>query len=129
MELQERKAIYLQLADRLCLDILQGVYKADERIPSVREFSAQMEVNANTAVRAYDWMQQQGVIYTRRGLGYFVAEDACHIIATMRKREFMDDSLPQLFTNMRALGISIAEVAELWYAFNKEQEIRTAQGI
>lgn len=122
MELQERKAIYLQLADRLCLDILQDVYQADERIPSVREFSSQMEVNANTAVRAYEWMQLQGIIYTRRGLGYFVAQDAKHIIATMRKQSFIGEYLPKLFTDMKALGISIHEVDELWQAFNAQQK-------
>ena len=51
MEFQNSKAIYLQLADHLCLAILNGTYPEDERIPSVRDFAASVEVNANTAVR------------------------------------------------------------------------------
>ncbi len=114
MEFKERKAIYLQLADYLCLDILQEVYKEEERIPSVREFAAQMEVNSNTAVRTYEWMQQKDIIYTRRGLGYFVKKGAKDIIRHMRRDEFLNDYLPELFRNMQALGISMEEVEEEW---------------
>ncbi len=114
MEFQQRKAIYLQLADNLCLDILQGVYKPDGRIPSVRDFAMQMEVNSNTAVRTYEWLQTKGIIYTRRGLGYFVSAEAPGLIAGMRKAEFMNDHLPNLFRNMRALGISIGDVVKEW---------------
>ncbi len=48
------KAIYLQMADRLCDEILAGTYGADGRIPSVREYAVMLEVNTNTAVKAYD---------------------------------------------------------------------------
>ena len=114
MEFQERKAIYLQLADHLCLDILQEAYKEDERIPSVRDYAAMMEVNANTAVRTYEWMQSKNIIYTKRGLGYFVAPGAKQIIENMRKEEFMNEHLPSLFRDMRALGISIEDVTAEW---------------
>lgn len=112
MEFKERKAIYLQLADLLCLDILRGRYEEDGRIPSVREFAAQMEVNANTAVRAYEWMQTKNIIYTRRGLGYFVSPGAKAAIERMRKDEFIHEHLPELFANMQALGITMEEVVE-----------------
>ena len=48
------KAIYVQIAERLSDEILAGKYKEDERIPSVREYAVLLEVNANTAVKAYD---------------------------------------------------------------------------
>ena len=48
------KPIYLQMADRLCDEILAGKYQDDDRIPSVREYAVMLEVNANTAVKAYD---------------------------------------------------------------------------
>ena len=51
MEFKENKAIYLQIVDRLCDDILLGKYQEEDRIPSVREYSASVEVNVNTAVR------------------------------------------------------------------------------
>ena len=78
----------MQLADRLCDEIIIGKYKADERIPSVREFAVMIEVNTNTIVKTYDYLSAAGIIYTRRGLGYFVAPDACEKITEDRRKHF-----------------------------------------
>ena len=71
MKFKESKSIYLQIADRICDEILQGQYMEEERIPSVREYAATVEVNANTVVRTYDYLQGQEIIYNKRGIGYF----------------------------------------------------------
>ena len=62
MHFKESKAIYLQIADRICDEVLLGQYQEEERIPSVREYAAVVEVNANTVMRSYDYLQTQGVI-------------------------------------------------------------------
>ena len=54
MNFSNDKAIYVQIAERLSDEILAGKYKEDERIPSVREYAELLEVNANTAVTAYE---------------------------------------------------------------------------
>ena len=108
------KAIYLQMADRLCDEILAGKYPEEDRIPSVREYAVMLEVNANTAVKAYDALARDGVIYNKRGLGYFVKAGARENILSTRRRAFMDEHLPELFRNMQLLGIGIDEVVERW---------------
>lgn len=108
------KPIYLQMAERLCDEILAGTYKDDDRVPSVREYAVMLEVNANTAVKAYDALARDNVIYNRRGLGYFVAPGARGRILTARRREFMGATLPAVFRDMRLLGIGIADVVEAW---------------
>ena len=108
------KAIYMQMADRLCDDILAGTYRADERIPSVREYAVALGVNVNTAVKAYDELARQEVIYNRRGMGYFVSARARTQILKQRRREFMQQRLPDLFRHMRLLGIGIDEVDQAW---------------
>lgn len=113
-EFKPDKAIYLQMSERLCDDILSGRYKAGDRIPSVRELSEMLEVNTNTVVRAYDRLTRFEIIYTRRGMGYFVAENARSLILASRRKEFMDESLPELFRQMRLLGITIEELEERW---------------
>lgn len=113
-EFKPDKAIYLQMSERLCDDILSGRYKAGDRIPSVRELSEMLEVNTNTVVRAYDRLTRLEIIYTRRGMGYFVAENARSLILASRRKEFMDESLPELFRQMRLLGITIEELEERW---------------
>lgn len=108
------KAIYLQMADRLCDEILAGTYGADGRIPSVREYAVMLEVNTNTAVKAYDALARDGIIYNRRGLGYFVSPTARDTIMQSRRREFIDRTLPGMFRNMRLLDIGMDEVVERW---------------
>ena len=85
MNFKESKPIYLQIADRICDEILLGQYQEEERIPSVREYAAVVEVNANTVMRSYDYLQMQGVIYNKRGIGYFVSAGASELILKLRK--------------------------------------------
>ena len=63
MKFKESKSIYLQIADRINDEILQGQYAEEGRIPSVREYAATVEVNANTVVRTYDYLQGQEIIH------------------------------------------------------------------
>ncbi|MCR5312247.1 MAG: GntR family transcriptional regulator [Bacteroidaceae bacterium] len=110
MDFKEKKAIYLQIADYLCDEILADKYLSNERIPSVREYAAHVEVNVNTCMRTYDWLQSQDIIFTKRGLGYFVAQEAKETILKMRKKEFFEEFLPDLTKKMKTLGISIEEL-------------------
>ena len=84
-DFRQDKAIYLQMAERICDDIISGKYAPGERIPSVRELAVYLGVNANTAVRAYENLSAQGIIQTRRGLGFFVTEDAKDRIMQARR--------------------------------------------
>ena len=104
------KAIYIQMADRLCDEILSGVYKDDDRIPSVREYAVLLEVNTNTAVKAYEQLAREEIIYNKRGLGYFVTPGARKQILKVRKQEFMKERLPELFRQMQLLGITLEDV-------------------
>ncbi len=115
------KAIYIQMADRLCDEILAGKYKDDDRIPSVREYSVLLEVNTNTAVKAYDELARANIIYNKRGLGYFVTPGAKKQILKERKQEFMKQRLPELFRQMRLLDITIDDVVE---AYKKLQDVK-----
>lgn len=110
MDFKENKAIYLQIAEHLMDEILQGLYPEDDRIPSVREYAANVEVNVNTCMRAYDWLCSQDIIFTKRGLGYFVATGACETILALRKKEFFEEFLPELAQKMQTLGISNEEL-------------------
>ena len=114
MTFSNDKAIYIQMADRLCDEILSGVYKDDDRIPSVREYAVLLEVNTNTAVKAYDELARANIIYNKRGLGYFVTPGAKKQILKARKQEFMKERLPELFRQMQLLDISIEDVVKAW---------------
>ena len=115
------KAIYIQMADRLCDEILAGKFKDDDRIPSVREYAVMLEVNANTAVKAFDELSRANIIYNKRGLGYFVTPGAKKQILKERKQEFMKERLPELFRQMQLLDITIDDVAK---AYNSLQNVK-----
>ena len=108
------KPIYVQMADRLCDEILADKYKDDDRIPSVREYAVLLEVNTNTAVKAYDELARANIIYNKRGLGYFVTKGAKKQILKERKKVFMKEKLPELFRQMQLLGIGFDEVEQAW---------------
>lgn len=114
MTFNNDKAIYIQMADRLCDDILAGTYSDDDRVPSVREYAVSLEVNTNTAVKAYDQLARDGIIYNRRGLGYFVTPGARDSITRARRKAFLDTTLPSLFRDMRLLGIGIDDIVKEW---------------
>lgn len=114
MSFTNNKAIFEQIADRLADEIMAENYPPGGRIPSVREYAALLQVNTNTAIKGYELLAREGIIFNKRGMGYFVAEDARQHIAQRRQEEFMETTLPELFRQMRLLNISIDEVAQKW---------------
>ncbi len=121
MNFNNDKAIYIQIADRLCDEILAGTYQDDERIPSVREYAVLLQVNTNTAVKAYDELARSEIIYNKRGLGYFVTKGAKKKILKERKQLFMKEKLPEMFRHMLLLGIDISEIGEEWNRFSEKK--------
>ena len=117
MKFKESKPIYLQIADRICDEILQGKYKEEERIPSVREYAATVEVNANTVVRSFDYLQGQDIIYNKRGLGYFVIQGGRERILELRKEVFLRDELPEFFRQLKTLDIPMKEIEKMYQCF------------
>lgn len=112
MDFKANKPIYLQIVDFCFQQILTKEWVEEGRIPSVRELGGMLQVNPNTAMRAFEYMQAEGVIYSKRGMGYFVAEDASRQIAKLQKNEFFEEVLPETFKTMELLGIGIEEVIE-----------------
>jgi GntR family transcriptional regulator len=110
MDFSNNQAIYLQIADYVCDRIQLEDYKEEGKIPSVRELAVALEVNPNTVMRAYDHLQQQDIIYTKRGMGFFVQIDSASKILNMRKEQFLNEQLPELFEKMQLLKIEFSEL-------------------
>jgi len=117
MEFRENKAIYLQIAEYVCEHILLGKWKADEKVPSVREMAVNLEVNPNTVMRTYELLQQKNIITNKRGVGFFVADDALRQVKSYRKTAFMDEELPQVFRNMYLLNIGFGELEPRYQSY------------
>lgn len=110
MEFKSNRPIYLQIMDYCYTRILTGQWQAAGKIPSVRELAVTLSVNVNTILKAYEGLEKEGVIYTRRGLGYFLSDDATGRARQLQRQEFFNDTLPQMFSTMDSLDISIDEI-------------------
>ena len=114
---ENNKAIYLQIADRLTDEILNGKYDNECRIPSVREYAGAVEVNANTVVRSYERLTAKGLIYQKRGIGFFVAPDAREKIMRERSEELINKQLPPLFKTLKYIGVTPEQLKDLYTDF------------
>lgn len=122
MDFKEHNAIYIQIAERICDEVLTGKYGEDERIPSVREYAAIVEVNANTVMRSFDYLQSSEVIYNKRGIGYFVSPDAKNRIVNARRKRFLSEDVNYFFKQAYSLDIKVEVLAEMYnnYCNNKK---------
>ncbi|MCI8998208.1 MAG: GntR family transcriptional regulator [Muribaculaceae bacterium] len=111
---ENTKAIYLQIADKICDEVMVGSIRQGDRIPSVREYASTLQVNANTVMRSYDYLDKAGVIFNRRGIGFFIAEDACERILTMRREAFYCGEMQDFFHKINLLGITPEELTKLY---------------
>lgn len=120
MEFSENKAIYLQIADYVCEQILLGKFSDEKKIPSVRELAILMEVNPNTVMRTYDLLQTKEIINNKRGIGFFINEEAGTNIKQYLKEQFINDELPAVFKNIYLLNIQFDELEARYQSFVKE---------
>lgn len=111
---ENSKPIYLQIADRLCDEVTSGLYPAGGRIPSVREYAGVLQVNFNTVMRSYEFLAARGIIFNKRGVGYFISPGAMEAIDSMRQETFFNDELQYFFNRLRVIGVSPARLSELY---------------
>lgn len=110
MEFDPNKPIYLQICDQICEQILSGAIAPEERILSVREYGASVGVNPNTVARSYEKLTDAGIIYNKRGIGYFVAAPAKDIILDAERQRFIQEEVPAFLKRMELLGINPEEI-------------------
>ena len=110
MEFDNNKPIYLQISDSLCERVLSGELKPEDRILSVRELGSELGVNPNTVARSYEKLTDAGIIYTKRGLGYFVAPGAKEIVLEALRKDFMENEWPRLLKRAALLDINLKEL-------------------
>jgi len=114
MEFKKKQTIYMQIADFICEKIMTHKWPEGEKISSVRELAASIEVNPNTVMRTYSHLQDSGIIQNKRGIGFFVSAGASKQILNMQKEEFINKDLPLIFRKMDLLGVDFKELEQLY---------------
>jgi GntR family transcriptional regulator len=120
MEFKENPAIYIQIAEYVCEQILLKKWKLGEKIISIRDLAVNMEVNPNTVQRAYDFLQQRDIITNKRGVGYFTEDDAMERILNFRREQFIENELPVFMRNIYLLHIDFKEIKIMFDQFVKD---------
>ena len=117
MEFRDNQAIYMQIADHMCENILSGAWTPGARIPSIRETAEASQVNPNTVMRTYSYLEDRGIIRNQRGVGFFLSEDAFDITRTLKKQTFETRDLPRMFRVMDLLRIGFDELRGAYDAY------------
>lgn len=112
MNFSETTPIYLQIVEYVCEQIVLQKWKTESRIPSVRELGVALQVNPNTVLRSYDYLQTNQIVINKRGIGYFVTSDAVNRVVTLRKERFFQTEIPNLAKTLKLLNISIEELID-----------------
>lgn len=110
MEFKENQAIYLQIANRFFENILRKKWQSGDKIPSIRDMAVEFEVNPNTTMRTFNYLQDKGIIYNKRGIGYFLADDGFERTIALKKEQFVEEELPVFLKTMRLLGLSLDDL-------------------
>ncbi len=122
MEFQKKDAIYLQIVEKICENILEKRWKEGEKIPSVRELAIDIEVNPNTIMRSYTYLQDMGIIYMKRGIGYFVSENACEETVKIMKEDFIKNELPRFFKTINLLKLDFEELKKRYAEYERGRD-------
>jgi GntR family transcriptional regulator len=119
MDFKEDKAIYLQLADQVMEKIISKKWEQGNKIPSIRDTAIEVEVNPNTVMRTYNYLEDHGIIQNKRGIGFFVGSDAYLKVLELKKQDFIQKYLPEVFRMMDMLNISFDELKTIHENQNK----------
>ena len=122
MDFDNGKPIYLQIVEFFYENILLRQWQEGERIPSVREIAVMIEVNPNTAMRAFAHLQEQEVIHNKRGIGYFVSENGYEKVLDIKRTAFKENTLPDVFKTMALLNVTFEEVKTSFNTYLKNSD-------
>ena len=106
----QEKSIYLQICDLLQTDILRGILREEERVPSTNELARLYTINPATAAKGVNLLVDAGVLYKKRGIGMFVAPGARERILEARRADFYGKTLREFLARADSLGISREEL-------------------
>lgn len=122
MQFHKHTSIYLQIAQYMYDRILSGEWKDGERVPSVRDMAVMLEVNPNTVTRTYTLLQEEGTLENQRGIGYFTAAHAREQVLERRRKQFIQQELPDVFGAMQQLNITMDDVKQRYEEYRKEKD-------
>lgn len=110
-DLDSDRPIFIQIVERIQMDIISGVYRPGDKLPSVRDLAAEAAVNPNTMQKALTELERTGLVYAQRTSGRFITEDA-NMIEELKGR-LAQEQISTFFENMDRLGFAKEEAVSM----------------
>jgi DNA-binding transcriptional regulator YhcF (GntR family) len=111
--IEEGKPIFVQIAEQIENDIIDGAYPPETQVPSTNEFAAFYRINPATAGKGVNLLVDEGILYKKRGIGMFVSDGARDRLVAKRRDAFRDEYLRPLLAEAAKLGIGPDQLSEL----------------
>ncbi|MCQ2583987.1 MAG: GntR family transcriptional regulator [Treponema sp.] len=118
-ELDSDRPIFSQIVERIQLDIVSGVYKPGDKLPSVRDLAGVASVNPNTMQKAFAELERTGLVYSQRTSGRFITEDITMI--SDLKNSLAREKVVELIQHMKKLGFSKKEMVSFFESLIDEE--------
>ena len=113
------RPVFVQIIERLKLDIITGSYHPGDKLPSVRDLANEAAVNPNTMQRAFAELEREGLVYTMRTNGRFITEDQTMI--EQLKEQMAISTIAEFLNHMEELGFKKEETIKLVEEAIKEE--------
>lgn len=113
LQMDDSRPIFLQIAERIENDIIEGVMSEESQVPSTNQFASFFQINPATAAKGVNLLVDQGILYKKRGIGMFVATGARARLMDQRKEQFYEQYVVTMIREASKLGITAAQLMEM----------------
>jgi len=111
--LDEGTPLFVQIAEQLADDIIDGVLAEGERAPSTNDLAAFYRINPATAAKGINVLVDEAVLEKRRGIGMFVASGARERLLSRRRKQFAEQYLDPMLAEAKRLGVDTDTLVSL----------------
>lgn len=113
MEFKPNFPIYLQVADFICEKVLREQWRNGDKLPALKDLAVTASVNPNTIIKGLGYLVDNHILTTQRGVGYFLTENARELTLELKRRQFIEDVLPEVFATMELLGLTPTDLIDI----------------
>ncbi|OMF37042.1 GntR family transcriptional regulator [Paenibacillus sp. FSL H8-0548] len=111
--MDDSRPIFVQIAERIEDDIIEGVMPEESQVLSTNQFAAFYKINPATAAKGVNKLVDEGILYKKRGIGMFVAEGARTKVIEKRKEQFFEEFVVTMVREAKKLGISAEQLTDM----------------
>ncbi|MHC0036414.1 GntR family transcriptional regulator [Pseudoneobacillus sp. C159] len=111
--IDDGRPIFIQIAERIEDDIIEGGLPEESQVPSTNQFAAFYKINPATAAKGVNLLVDEGILYKKRGIGMFVSEGAREKVINKRKEQFFEEYVITMIHEAKKLGITVEQLTDM----------------